>query len=240
MLNRRQVLGTLATSLFLTACGKGYHRQLLQELYGERRINEVSAIQGIINSYEILVTNTKYRLTKEGEIKKAQRCGIGIAVNDYIISLNHIVSMDSIVFNTPFGLVAQEIFKEKEETTLDDIVLKEVIKDREQDIAVFKLYDEYIGDKFPFALGDSDKIQYGQEVLLIGNPQLQGINVREGIVSSKVRGNGFYVSANITHGDSGSALIDRHTFELLGLNAQRHYDNVALIRPINLFKKYLK
>ena len=238
-MNRRQVLG-LGATLFLTACGKGYHRQLLQDLYKEKRINEVSAIQKVINSYEILVTNTKYRLTKEGEIEKAQRGGIGIVINNYIISLNHIVSMDSIVFNTPFGLVAQEIFKEKEETTLDDIVLKEVVKDKEQDIAVFKVYDEYIGDKFPFALGDSDKIQYGQEVLLIGNPQLQGINVREGIVSSKVKGNGFYVSANITHGDSGSALIDRHTFELLGLNAQRHYDNIALIRPINLFKKYLK
>ena len=239
-MNRRQVLGLGATALLLTACGKGYYRQILQELYREGKSEEADSIQRIIESLIIVDSNNTYKKKGETEVKELKAVGMGVVVGDNIITVDHVVSMYVNFVNTPFGVFAQEIDVLKRETKLDDIVLKEVVRDKEKDVAVFKTPDEYIGASYPFKLGDSDKVQYGQEILLIGNPALHGINVREGIISSKVKDDRLVISANIVPGDSGTAIVDRHTFELLGLSAQRWYDMIAVARPINLFKPYLK
>ena len=236
-MNRRQALG-LGATLFLTACSKGYYKKLLQEFYEQGKTEEARAIEKIVQSYVFIDTKVKYKT--QSEELETRRKGIGIVVEDYILTLYHIVSIDSIIEHTPFGISSVEINKISEENYIDGKVLEAVAKNRDLDLTVFKVPKGYSGERFPYGLGNSDLLEYGQEILLIGNPKLEGTNVREGIVAAKPSGEYFITSAFITFGDSGTATVDRKTFELLGLNANRVYDELALVRSINKYKPYLK
>ena len=228
-------MGTL--SLLLTGCYKielSNFREISKQYYSEIQQKELDSIEKAIESFVFMHTKTT---DKSGQVYEQD--GFGVAYERFILTLNHIVSQDEIVTPTPFGRMTYYIDKEKEETTLGGVTIESIVKDKEKDIAVFRLPYAYRGESYPFGLGDSDKIRYTQEILLIGNPAYAGFNVREGIVSGKVQDGMFAVSANISGGDSGTITVDRHTFQILGINAERHYETIAKVRAINLFKPYL-
>lgn len=237
-MQRRQVLGLGLASLFLSACSKDYYRQILTEFYQKQKLKEANHIQRAFESIVMLETETEYKL--EDKVDKTTRRGMGVVYDNYVLTVDHIVSQYGLQIQSPFGVMEIDFEKLKETTTLDGKVLEEIVNEKEKDIAVFKLPPNLIRNSYPFSLGDTDKLQYGQEILLIGNPALSGFNVREGIVSRKVENNRFAISANIVPGDSGTIVVDRNTFELLGLNAQKWYNEIAVARPINLYKPYLK
>jgi hypothetical protein len=83
-----------------------------------------------------------------------------------------------------------------------------VAVDAAHDLVVLKID----GKDLPFLeLGDSDKVQVGQEVLAIGSPLALEGTVSNGIISA-IRGENeerlFQTTAPISHGSSGGALID--------------------------------
>lgn len=228
-MNRRQFLGVSATALVCSACTQEYYRGILAELYKQDKLREAESLQKIIDS--CVYPETTIVFTDDGEEKIKQLKGIGIVFDKYLITVAHITTAPRQI---------RELIKiVKEETLLNGERLEEIVKDADKDIAVFKLPKDYKGQRYPFELGDSDKVGYGQEILVIGNPALEGINVREGIVSSKSKNGEFSISPQVTNGDSGSATVDRHTFALLGLNRIIRY-NVAYAVGINEFKRYLK
>lgn len=94
---------------------------------------------------------------------------------------------------------------------------------------------------FPYQIGNSDDLQVGNFVYVIGNPLSVGINVREGIVSAEKAPletvsvgvnpmHGFMVSNGLMSGDSGSPIIAIRDgkFELVGISQGTVSSNTRL------------
>jgi len=237
-MNRRDALIGLVA--LVSGCTIVVNPKILNPVFED----EPYKIQRVIDSYVILNTVLDYKVNQE--VHQISQSGIGIVYGFRIITLDHISTVQ------PQKLVqlleqheAKSLSKIKEETSVRGIKLDSIVEDYEQDYSIFKTPNDFNHQSYPYELGNSDKIEYGQEILLIGNPRLKGWNVREGIVSSKVkkgpdeRTSGFFISSYVEYGDSGSAVVDRRTFELLGLAAEK-YNGLTLVRPINIFTPYLK
>lgn len=94
-----------------------------------------------------------------------------------------------------------------------------VVADKVRDLAIIKIH----GKAFrTLALGNSDRIQIGEEVVAIGNPLGLGLTVSSGILSAvrtdKEEGGKFLqTTAPISQGNSGGPLINM-SGEVIGIN----------------------
>jgi S1-C subfamily serine protease len=196
-------------------------------------------IQRIINSVYFLHTDTEFKL-EDGEVITAELDGAGVLVFDrYILTVSHAVSHASLQVEmlTPMGIQTIDVPADKlsEQTYLNlngsRIRLEEVVKGKEDDIAIFKVPDGLQLNSFPYEIGNSDELQVGHFIYVIGNPMNYGINVREGIVSSMVAPeaiaailprfeNAFMISNGVNPGDSGTPVIAIRDgqYELVGLS----------------------
>jgi S1-C subfamily serine protease len=110
----------------------------------------------------------------------------------------------------------------------DSLKARIVGVDPSNDIAVLKV-DAHSRALTPLTLGDSDKVQVGDEVVAIGNPLGLDRSVTAGIVSAVQRPiqapNNFTIDhaiqtdAALNHGNSGGPLIDA-AGEVIGVNSQ--------------------
>ena len=108
--------------------------------------------------------------------------------------------------------------------------------DKERDVAVIKAH----GNDFrPLPLGDSDRLQVGEEVVAIGNPLSLESTVSNGIVSAvrtiKAEGGTFLqTTAPISPGSSGGPLFNM-AGEVVGITTSRIEggENLNLAIPIN-------
>ena len=223
-------------------------RAITPGILGSLNEDPSTNIKEVIASYVLLRTYTEFKPQNESLFERvyAENGGIGIVYGGFVLTVDHVVSSWSVHVDTPYGSATIPT-KEKinEKTYLGNIPLEEIVNNKVYDVAVFRAPSDFHGQKYPFELGDSSKLDYGHPIFLIGNPRLQGYNVREGIVSSPVRiidgREGFFISAPVTAGDSGTAVVDRRTFELLGLCSQKDRDTTTgIVIPINPFKPYLR
>ncbi len=196
-------------------------------------------IQSIIDSVYFLHTDTEFKL-EDGEVITAELDGAGVVVLDkYILTVSHAVSQNSLQAEllTPMGIQSIEVPAEKlsEYTYLNlnggRIKLEQVVKGKEDDIAIFKVPDCFQLNSFPYEIGNSDELQVGHFIYVIGNPMNYGINVREGIVSSMMAPeaiaailpryeNAFMISNGVNPGDSGTPVVAIRDgqYELVGLS----------------------
>lgn len=193
----------------------------------------------IIDSIYFLHTDTEFKL-EDGEIITAELDGSGVLIfNRYILTVNHVVAQESLHVEvlTPMGIQRINVPAEKlsEHTYLKlnngRVRLEEVMRSKEDDIAIFKVPDDLHLNSFPYKIGDSDELQVGCFIYVIGNPMNYGINVREGIVSSMKAPetiatilphfeNAFMISNGVNPGDSGTPVIAIRDgqYELVGLS----------------------
>ncbi len=215
---------------------------LLDGMYDNNPIlvnQRLMEIERIIDSVYFLHTDTEFKL-ENGEVITEELNGAGVLIFDrYILTVTHAVSQDSLQVQmyTPMGLQSIEVPAEKlsEYTSLNlngsYIKLERVVNGKEDDIAIFKLPDGLQLNSFPYNIGNSDELQVGNFLYIIGNPMNYGINVREGIVSSMVAPeaiaailprfeNAFMISNGVNPGDSGTPVIAIRDgrFELVGLS----------------------
>ena len=196
-------------------------------------------IQKIIESVYFLHTDTEFKL-EDGEVITTELDSAGVLILDsFILTVNHAVSHDSLQVEmvTPAGVQTIDVPAEKlsEHTYLNlngsRIRLEELSKGKEDDIAIFKVPDGLKLDSFPYKIGNSDDLQVGHFIYVIGNPMNYGINVREGIVSSMMAPeaisavlprfeNAFMISNGVNPGDSGTPVIAIRDgqYELVGLS----------------------
>jgi S1-C subfamily serine protease len=245
----KKFLALVLLSLLLSACapvtrnvGNPVLSPMLDGMYDNNPIlvnQRLMRIQRIIDSIYFLHTDTEFKL-EDGEVITAELEGTGVLVLDrYIITVSHAVSHDSLQVEmvTPMGIQRIDVPAEKlcEETYLNlggsRIRLEEVVKGKEDDIAIFKVPDGLQLVSFPYEIGNSDELQVGHFIYVIGNPMNYGINVREGIVSSLVApeaiaailpryDNAFMISNGVNPGDSGTPVIAIRDgkYELVGLS----------------------
>jgi S1-C subfamily serine protease len=199
----------------------------------------IMQIKRIIDSVYFLTTDTEFKL-EDGEVITAELEAAGVLIFErYLLTVNHAVSQDSLQVEmiTPVGVQSIDVPSEKlsEHTYLKlngtRIELEEVVKGKDDDIAIFKVPDGLDLNSFPYGIGDSDDLQVGNFIYVIGNPMNYGINVREGIVSSMVAPeaiaailprfeNAFMISNGVNPGDSGTPVIAIRDgqYELVGLS----------------------
>ncbi|MGB7080890.1 MAG: trypsin-like peptidase domain-containing protein, partial [Candidatus Acidiferrales bacterium] len=115
--------------------------------------------------------------------------------------------------------------------------------DKARDIAVIKAH----GEKFrTLALGDSDRVQVGQEVVAIGNPLSLESTVSNGIVSSiraieEEGGKYLQITAPISPGSSGGPLFNM-AGQVIGVTTMylKGGENLNFAIPINDAKPLLE
>lgn len=169
-----------------------------------------------------------------GKTASNTRTGGGIIIGKYILTVAHVVMQENLVVTSPFGYIEVPAKKLGDKTValLDGakIVLTAVYLKKEDDLAIFKLPDGISVSPFPYEIGNSDDLEIGNAVYLVGNPLGVGINVRPGMVSATeapketegVDGkskNFFVLSGGLYKGDSGSPIIAIRDgkFELVGI-----------------------
>ena len=137
----------------------------------------------------------------------SQGSGFIIATDGYILTNSHVVDGQKTV-----------TVKLIEENKVYSNV--EVVKDNPiRDMALLKIKE---ADSFvPVVLGDSDQVQVGERVVVIGNPKGLENTVADGLVSAIREVNGtkmLQISAPITHGSSGGAMFNSRG-EVVGITS---------------------
>ena len=245
----KKILPLLLISLLLSACAPAPRNvtnpllsPMLDGMYDNNPIlvnQRQMRIQSIIDSVYFLHTDTKFKL-EDGEVITAELDGAGVLIfGKYILTVSHAVSHDSLQAEllTPMGIQSIDVPAEKlnEHTYLNlngnRIKLEQVVKGKEDDIAIFKVPDCLDLNSFPYKIGNSDELNVGNFIYVIGNPMNYGINVREGIVSSMMAPeaiaailpryeNAFMISNGVNPGDSGTPVVAIRDgqYELVGLS----------------------
>lgn len=169
--------------------------------------------------------------------------GHGLIMGDYVITNDHIVSMHGIKLRTPFGTQLILVDKQSEETMLKSSALELIAKDRETDMAIFKLPDNYKKPK-PARFGDDDKLELLDKLYLVGDSFDRDYVVRPGYLGKKdiiniptdfgiVKGKVF--TGQVSPGDSGSPLLNDKG-EVVGLLSYK-LQSYSTFVPINRFKE---
>lgn len=236
-MKRRQFLA--GTGLILTGCVNPHI--LVEQYFKEKQQKDLKAIQAILNSYlgakGELETITEMEMY--GNRDNHKQSGMGIAYEDKLLTLGHVVHYQPTQYGFGEGLLLP-VKKLAERTELNGQLLELIVANDTQDIAVFKLPKDYKGQRYPFGLGDSKDIKFGDEIIMIGNPRMEGYNIRFTTVSSPCDGNGFFtLNTHIIEGDSGTGSVSREDYKLMGLNARRKYGFVPNVIGIDKFKTYL-
>lgn len=160
--------------------------------------------------------------------------GIIMSSNGYIITNNHVIDTN--------GTTSDNI---RVMTSEKKIYRAEFIgKDVATDLAVIKVNDTNMAAA---KLGDSDKLEVGEEVAAIGNPFGYRSTITTGIVSATHRDRGptvykdfIQTDANINPGNSGGPLVNLKG-EFIGINtfiiSSQVSPGLGFAIPINTVKK---
>lgn len=212
----------------------------------------------VADSIVSLVTRTTFA-GPGGEIIQRSLEGSGVVLGRFVLTAEHTVGQHTLEIPTPFGSVEFPVLKKNEETFLRwrgvDYPLRVLYKDQAEDIALFELPAGVQPPSFPHPLGNSDDLQVGNFIYVVGNPMNLGVNVREGIVSalrapgeiSRIGAKGenaFMVSNGLLPGDSGTPVIGIRDgqFELVGISQGTILQNNRLgwVIRINVIRDSLR
>ncbi len=178
----------------------------------------------VINSIVKIETQTVFESYRVSERVVKVASGIGVVVGPYVLTLNHVVTQDTVEVLTPLGEVSVPAEKLNENAYIvspgKKIPLKQIFRDEELDIALFEIPGNNDLDlpSLPCPVGNSDELYVGNFLYVVGNPFNSGINMREGIVSSLLgiegvdqlsanRSDLFVISNGVLPGDSGGPVL---------------------------------
>jgi len=159
----------------------------------------------------------------QSQTQQALGTGFVVSKDGYILTNAHVVNDN--------GQTAKSVtvaFKgEGSDTTKVDATVLGV--DNTSDVALLKVDTGKTGSLTVLPLGDSDKLQVGEQVVAIGNPLGYDFTLTTGVVSAldrelqspngSVIANGIQTDAAINSGNSGGPLIDS-TGHVIGINEQ--------------------
>jgi len=212
----------------------------------------------VAGSIVTLVTRTTFA-GPGGEIIEKSIEGSGVVLGRFVLTAEHTVAQHTLEIPSPFGSVELPVLKKNEETFLRwrsvDHPMRVLHKNQADDIALFELPAGVQPPSFPHPLGNSDDLQVGNFIYVVGNPMNLGVNVREGIVSalrapreiSRIGAKGenaFMVSNGLLPGDSGTPVIGIRDgqFELVGISQGTILQNNRLgwVIRINVIRDSLR
>ena len=158
----------------------------------------------------------------------SQALGSGFVVDEqgHILTNAHVVS-DNGAQATSVSVVFK--IQKNGETETTEVPATIVGSDETSDVAVLKVDPAKAPALHPLELGDSSKVEVGEQVVAIGNPLGYDFSVTSGIVSAvnrnlqspngSVIADGIQTDAAINSGNSGGPLIDQYG-TVIGINEQ--------------------
>tara|TARA_Y100000294_G_scaffold175129_1_gene194582 strand:- start:425 stop:1348 length:924 start_codon:yes stop_codon:yes gene_type:complete len=189
----------------------------------------------VVSSIVTLTTRTTFTLP-DGTPFEKKLVGSGVVVGGrFVLTVEHTTGQHEIEIETPLGPMKLQVEKMGEKTSLRhtgrEHPLQALVRNREDDIALFEIPPGVRPPSFPYSMGDSDDLRVGNYIYVVGNPMNMGVNIRKGIVSalraprevSRVDAkneNAFMVSNGLSPGDSGTPVIAIRDgrFEMVGLS----------------------
>ena len=184
----------------------------------------------------------------EGEVylKKKTVKGVGIFLDNYYISMEHIPAvLTKNKIKTSLGSVTSYNNIENKTMTVGKKSFEILIEDAEKDILIAK---EIGGNSFPnFPCSPQHDINYLDTAYIIGNPNLMGTNIRKGNISD-LDGYGdvyknpksfFGINVPTHGGDSGSPIVNDR-FELLGLSRFHMSNKFSYANRISVYLDAIK
>jgi len=191
--------------------------------YNNSLVANRRGLNRVIDAIVMIRTETVFESFRASERVVKVAGGIGIVFGPYVLTLNHVVTQNSIQVLTPYGELDAPAKKlgEKAYIVFEDnrVLLKEIFRDPELDIALFQIPASNLKlVSLPCPVGNSDELYVGNFLYVVGNPFNSGINLREGIVSSLYglegvkelpgnRGDLFVISNGVLPGDSGVPVL---------------------------------
>lgn len=179
--------------------------------------------------------------------KKVTQEGVGIIYDQKFISVAHIIgALEKEMFMSPFGMFSENVKLKEKYCKVNGKKLPILIEDQEQDVFIADAGRLNLPD---FPCKPNKRRNLGDRVYIIGNPQLSGQNIREGIISDLDRFGEqhftkycFGTNIPVIGGDSGSPLIDEN-YNLKGLartNAGNILSYVTKIENLINYKPMVK
>jgi len=266
-MNRRQVLisgGLSALALIASSCNyllinPVELNHLIDKRIEQKKEEEISKLkEHMLGIRENIVTmhttsNIEAKIYGIGLVsKKANLSGEGLIFENYILTSNHLISFDIDSYRNEYENFFFKTFRRypdsleftPELTTLNGKILESIKKDVKRDMAIFKLPEGYKKPNYRVKLGDSDKLEFYDEVHLLGDPSDMYFVPRPGVITSFPGEE--YKDEFITHkgkimavvgvsGDSGSPIINKEG-EIVGITSSSNVASVAFV-PINAYKE---
>ncbi len=196
------------------------------------------------DEYEIFNKLSKYSLKAKHTAtyesgKENSLEGMGVCLDDHYLSVAHIPrSLEVFRIPSPFGIVEMEMDVVNSRTILNGQKLEVLVSNKESDVFIAAGRNL---KNYPY--GTREEIQMGEDVYILGNPQLLGTNIRKGKVcdlddyGEESRGC-FGIDCPIIPGDSGSPVIGEDK-KILGLTHATNGMGIGYVTKINNFMKYL-
>jgi len=253
-MNRRDFL--IAGTAFLGGCGSdGLARRIealeYQGQLAEQRSRNIRRIYNELPNH-VYIVDIVSKLKNDGRSSKDK--GAGVVIDGKYLTVSHIL-IPSWIFKHRYSSIKIPIEFSDQKTSLNGKKLEKIVDDSESEVVVFKLPN---GLKLPnFPAEPSNEVELGQEVYIIGNPDLRGFNIRRASVSDldgldKLEGEEdsfmnrrsvFGVDTNFIFGDSGCPVVSSD-FKLLGLAAfdisSLGLPGVGYVQRIGEFLKHIK
>ena len=196
---------------------------------------DVQQINNVIR--QMVVIETQANVLVKGEVQTRKMEAIAIRIRDgFILAETHATKVPDIaLIPTPFGMfvIHQKVISEK---FFAEGVEIELIG-RHLDVSLFK---DPSKDKYPIVpLGNSDDLEIGTDIIVVGWSHGNGINVKTGIVSmfvidtqfdpkgGTIKDVAFMTTTPVNSGDSGSpALANRDgKYEIVGIVCSKARDH---------------
>ena len=211
--------------------------------------NETDIEQMIYNEYPKYL-HMSYSTAKYVDMMRThEKRGMGIVVDDKYVTCAHIVDCSRRYMNTPYGTM-QVVEKMKDEKTmLYGMELKILYQDNDDDVAVLQIPKE-VEIKHRFNIDDIcfDEPKFGEEVYIVGNPALMGVNVRKDYVSDTdgltvknipSNPNRFGFGKALLGGDSGTFTVNKQG-KVIGINSSCLGGLVGYAVKMKAYEKWLR
>jgi len=258
-LNRRTFITTASASglvLMLESCTPKFIlkdvEKHLAELYEQELEYRDQMIQKVIDATPKLKVIVEHNLISATE---ERRTGYGVHYNGYILTVRHLTHLSDVVNAGLFGVIEvkpEVLEKQKSTAYIQGKELELVVTDKEKDMTIYKVPKGLDLPDYPSELGDNSKMKLGQEIYLVGNPDLEGWNIRKAEISKLdaqdydgpdfgLNKYSFGFSLPIIPGDSGTPIVDAKSFNLLGISRYRRWEGgPGFATKIDNYKPFMK
>ena len=214
---------------------------VILENYNKRIINDIY--------YELPKHVHRVKISGEiqidgGDVMEVGEYGCGIIFNNKFLTMAHVTNMN-IVNDEKEGIIELKEEIKNKKVKLYEKELEEIVFDIDNDVAVYNLPSGLDIPNFPCNISGSD-IKLGDEIYIIGNPDISGINIRRGYISDldsivnkadSSAKNCFGIDKVLIPGDSGTPIVNSN-YDLLGLCAFSIRGSLGYVKKIEEFINY--